>query len=91
MIQRIGIVTLLGLLLLPLPGLCGELGIVGWSEPVQSVVKVQPAGKVVRLAKQGCCSWHGGVCGCSGGRVVCCDNTLSPSCTCRAGTVTMEN
>ena len=34
-------------------------------------------------AKSGCCSWHDGVCGCSsGGRVVCCDGTLSPSCTC---------
>jgi len=31
---------------------------------------------------RGCCSWHGGVCGCSGGRAVCCDNTLSPSCGC---------
>lgn len=33
-------------------------------------------------AKQGCCSWHKGVCGCSGGRQLCCDGTLSPSCTC---------
>jgi len=34
--------------------------------------------------KQGCCSWHGGVCGCdySTCRVICCDGTLSPSCTC---------
>jgi hypothetical protein len=34
-------------------------------------------------ARQGCCSWHGGVCGCSGVRVVCCDGRLSPSCTCQ--------
>lgn len=34
------------------------------------------------LERRGCCSWHGGVCGCSDGRVVCCDNTLSPSCGC---------
>jgi len=35
------------------------------------------------LAKSGCCSWHGGVCGCnSWGEVVCCDGTTSPSCTC---------
>ncbi len=34
------------------------------------------------LAKSGCCSWHDGVCGCSGGRQLCCDGTLSPSCTC---------
>lgn len=34
------------------------------------------------LATQGCCSHHGGVCGCSGGRQSCCDGSLSPSCTC---------
>ena len=34
------------------------------------------------IAKSGCCSWHHGVCGCRGGRVVCCDGTLSPTCTC---------
>ena len=35
-------------------------------------------------AKQGCCSWHGGVSGaCSAsGRQICNDGTLSPSCTC---------
>lgn len=34
------------------------------------------------FAQRGCCSWHGGVCGCYGWRVVCCDGTLSPTCTC---------
>ncbi|MBJ6799927.1 hypothetical protein [Geomonas propionica] len=34
------------------------------------------------LGRRGCCSWHGGVCGCSDGRVVCCDGSYSPSCTC---------
>jgi hypothetical protein len=34
---------------------------------------------------QGCCSWHGGECGCSDGRDVCCDGSLSPSCTCHTG------
>lgn len=34
-------------------------------------------------ARSGCCSWHGGVCGCSSsGRAVCCDGALSPSCGC---------
>lgn len=33
-------------------------------------------------AQQGCCSWHGGVSGCSNGQVLCNDGTLSPSCTC---------
>jgi hypothetical protein len=31
---------------------------------------------------RGCCSWHGGVCGCAGGRAKCCDGSLSPSCGC---------
>lgn len=34
------------------------------------------------IEKRGCCSHHGGVCGCSGSRQKCCDGTLSPSCTC---------
>ena len=34
------------------------------------------------IAKRGCCSHHGGVCGCSGGMQQCCDGTISPSCTC---------
>lgn len=31
---------------------------------------------------KGCCSHHGGVCGCSGGRAVCCDQTISRTCGC---------
>jgi len=36
----------------------------------------------LEVKQRGCCSWHGGVDGCSGGRVVCSDGSLSPSCTC---------
>lgn len=32
--------------------------------------------------RRGCCSHHGGVCGCEGNRVKCCDGSLSPSCKC---------
>ena len=35
-----------------------------------------------KMQQRGCCSWHGGVCGCSGGKARCCDGTLSPSCGC---------
>lgn len=39
------------------------------------------------IARGGCCSWHGGVCGCNAyGDVVCCDGTTSPSCTCNGPT-----
>ena len=34
------------------------------------------------IVKRGCCSSHGGVCGCQNGRSKCCDGTLSPSCQC---------
>jgi hypothetical protein len=34
------------------------------------------------VERRGCCSWHGGVCGCSMGSAQCCDGTLSPSCGC---------
>lgn len=35
-----------------------------------------------KAEQRGCCSHHGGVCGCSFGRAVCCDGNLSPSCGC---------
>lgn len=35
-----------------------------------------------QIARRGCCSHHSGVCNCSGGRIVCCDGSFSPSCTC---------
>ncbi len=58
-------------------------------------VCVQPVGKdaadVLELARRGCCSWHGGVCGCSNGRAVCCDGSLSPSCGCVKEDVSMRD
>jgi len=32
--------------------------------------------------ERGCCSHHGGVCGCAGSRARCCDGSVSPSCGC---------
>jgi hypothetical protein len=34
------------------------------------------------LEQQGCCSSHGGVCGCFGGHLQCCDGSTSRSCGC---------
>lgn len=36
------------------------------------------------IARSGCCSWHGGVCGCdeASDRIICCDQTYSPTCKC---------
>src|SRR5262245_32306349 len=33
-------------------------------------------------SRSGCCSHHGGVCGCERGRAACCDGSPSPSCGC---------
>src|SRR5207302_6931216 len=35
------------------------------------------------LAGRGCCSSHGGAGGCAGGRLLCNDGTVSPSCGCQ--------
>ena len=32
--------------------------------------------------RRGCCSHHGGVCGCGGDTLRCCDGTDSPTCEC---------
>jgi len=52
---------------------------------VYKLVKDDPLnGKTIELARRGCCSHHGGVCGCdqSTDRIICCDGTFSPSCRC---------
>lgn len=49
----------------------------------QSIMKTGDKELIVR---SGCCSWHSGVCDCSSsGRVICCDGSYSPSCTCKGG------
>lgn len=37
------------------------------------------------FAQKGCCSSHGGVVGCSGGKQLCADGSLSPTCKCSGG------
>lgn len=44
--------------------------------------KTRYNGYMIDVVQSGCCSWHGGVCGCQYGRVVCCDGSYSPSCGC---------
>lgn len=59
--------------------------------PQSSVPEQESCAKIKatdKTAQQGCCSWHGGVCGCQGGRVVCCDGRYSPSCGCNKEGVT---
>jgi hypothetical protein len=45
------------------------------------------AGKYFNLSQVSqadCCKGHKGVCGCRAGKIVCCDGTVSPDCTCHA-------
>lgn len=45
-------------------------------------VMVSPLQSKMETNRSGCCSHHGGVCGCQDGRNLCCDGSLSPSCGC---------
>lgn len=58
----------------------------GWTQeaPPEDCAILESTPATAETAKSGCCSWHDGVCGCSGGRAQCCDGTQSPSCGCRA-------
>ncbi len=49
---------------------------------VKTIEQNKTTVQIETVYQSGCCSWHGGVAGCSGGRVVCGDGMLSPSCTC---------
>ena len=54
-------------------------------KPANSLTEKQQISKDTKLEEfqqSGCCSWHGGVSGCSNGQIVCNDGTYSPSCTC---------
>jgi hypothetical protein len=45
------------------------------------IAQATPQFKPQPVENQGCCSHHGGVCGCSGGRDMCCDGNGS-GCSC---------
>lgn len=55
-------------------------------QPIPARAPANCAGRTFASAEEamqsGCCSWHGGVCGCQNGRKVCCDGEKSPSCKC---------
>lgn len=42
------------------------------------------ADRFAQVNQSDCCKGHKGVCGCRAGKIVCCDNTASASCTCHA-------
>lgn len=69
--------SLAAVLLLPLQAFAVEV-----PEASQASPPVTVAGSPEDPARSGCCSHHGGVCGCSGVRAQCCDGSLSPSCGC---------
>ena len=56
------------------------------------IIKInQKCGNECVMAQRGCCSHHGGVGGCSHGRTLCNDGTLSPSCRCLKDDIQINN
>ena len=53
---------------------------------LQKIPSTEGNGRTFATAEEamqsGCCSHHGGVCGCGDGRKICCDGVASPTCTC---------
>ncbi len=41
-------------------------------------------GHLAQVTQTDCCKGHKGICGCRAGKIVCCDNTISPTCTCHS-------
>jgi len=57
----------------------------GYSVAVDSFNSLPPKSashRSVGHTGKGCCSRHGGVCGCGSGSIKCCDGTYSPTCEC---------
>ncbi len=56
--------------------------ITGHASQAQACAGVGSPFKLTEVSQADCCKGHKGVCGCRAGKIVCCDNTASPSCTC---------
>jgi hypothetical protein len=41
-----------------------------------------PKLNLAETSQTDCCKGHKGICGCRAGKIVCCDGTASPNCTC---------
>jgi len=54
----------------------------GQSTNAQACANMNSPFKLTEVSQADCCKGHKGVCGCRAGKIVCCDNTASPSCTC---------
>lgn len=76
---------------IPVPALADAGQTLETSAPVSSVqlqtlpTCPQPFDKNVNLAQTSqteCCKGNKGICGCRAGKIVCCDGTASPNCTC---------
>jgi hypothetical protein len=59
-------------------------------QAVETVLQACPAPAnqarihLAQVAQTDCCKGHKGVCGCRAGKIVCCDKTISPTCTCHS-------
>ena len=63
-------------------------------DPVQAAIQPETpallacptpgAQRTAEVSQKDCCKGHKGVCGCRAGKLVCCDNSTSPACTCHS-------
>lgn len=86
----------LAALLTPVAGLAADSGAGSQPSVTQAVPgQIQPALEACPAERAGaanlsavsqtdCCKGHKGVCGCRAGKIVCCDNSVSPDCTCHS-------
>jgi hypothetical protein len=54
--------------------------------PVEGCQSPGAANMEDTLVQRSCCSGAGGFCGCSGGKMRCCNGDIAPACACRADT-----
>jgi hypothetical protein len=52
--------------------------------PQACAAPVGPRIDTAQISQSDCCKGHKGVCGCRAGKIVCCDNSISPNCTCHS-------
>ncbi len=65
-------------------------GVTTSAQTLETVLQACPAPAdqvrvdLAQVAQTDCCKGHKGVCGCRAGKIVCCDNTASLTCTCHS-------
>lgn len=73
---------LIAALLFSLPVFAAEEAVQPIPAPHSQACPVSPEPVLTAQVQSDCCKGHKGVCGCRAGKIVCCDNSVSLTCTC---------